>query len=735
MKKAKRNAVITIVIFLILLAAGVYVTVAGVGAKNAGSAKNITLGLDLQGGVSITYDIVDENPTSDEISATLDKLQRRVDSYSPDGEVYMEGNTRFTVELPVDTSRVDANEILEEMGQPGKLEFLDEDNYALWSAGSEYEPVLTGSDVRNAEAQITQNTATGANDNVVILTFTEEGQAKFAEATAANIGKIIYILYDDEVVSYPTVQSAITEGNAEINGISSYEDAQNLADTIKIGALPLELSEVSSQIVGAKLGQEAVSTSLLAGLIGMIIVCIIMIVAYRIPGIIATFALFGYIVLELLLLNAFNITLTLPGIAGIILSIGMAVDANVIIYTRIKEEITAGQSVKTAVKLGFSKALSAILDGNITTIIAGVVLLLMGSGPVKGFARTLILGIVLSMFTAVVVTRFLLNAVVALGVNKPRYFGTIKRTAKFNYVGKFKYFVSLSIVLILLGIAFLPVNSRIREHSLNYSLEFLGGTSVTVDFDRAYTLEESEQEIVPVIEESTGISAANIQIQTVEDSNQVIFKMPELSQEQRESLDNALNEAFTVSDINTQSISSTISSEMQRDAIIAVIVSAILMLIYIAFRFADFKFGASAVIALLHDVMIVFMVYSVGYLSVGSTFIACMLTIVGYSINATIIIFDRIRENLKIMNPEKTGYAEIVNISINQTLTRNIFTTLTTFIMVLVLFIMGVASIKEFSLTLMVGILGGAYSSVFITGPLWYFMKTRIGKKGKKADL
>lgn len=733
MKKAKRNAVLTLIIFVLLVAGGVYAVLYGIGKEQSGRAQDITLGLDLQGGVSITYEIVDKDATSEEIAATKDKLQRRVDNYSPDGEVYKEGDSRITVEIPVDTSKYDPNAILEELGKPGKLEFMDQTNYELWSQGQDYETVLTGSDIKDATAGIRKDSQTGISDNEVQLQFTDEGAEKFAVATAANIGKPIYIIYDDKVVSYPTVQSAITDGNAVINSIGTYEEAENLASTIKIGALPLELTELRSQVLGAKLGNEAVTTSLQAGAIGLLLVCLIMIIAYRFPGFIASVALGAYIILELFLLNIMHITLTLPGIAGIILSIGMAVDANVIIFTRIREEIADGKTVKTAIKVGFSKALSAILDGNITTAIAGVVLLVMGSGTVKGFARTLLLGIVISMITALVITKLLLNAFAALGVTNKKLYGAAKKTKTVGYSKAFKYCAAASVIVILAGIIFLPINKANKGNTLNFSLEFMGGTSTSVTFDKDYALEEVEAEIVPVIEEATGVAKGTVQIQIVDGSNQIVFKTAELNQEQREALSTALNESFTVEEINSENISSTISSEMQRDAIIAIIISSVLMLIYIAIRFSDVRFGTSAVLALLHDVLVVFMVYSVAWLSVGSTFIACMLTILGYSINATIIVFDRIRENLKVMSVDKDGYDKIVNTSISQTFTRNIFTSLTTFIMVLVLYIMGVASIKEFTLTLMVGIVCGAYSSICISGPLWLTLK-KIGNKNGKSE-
>lgn len=728
MKKVKRNSVLTLIVFVVALALGTYTTVQGLGKHHIGKAENIILGLDLAGGVSITYEIEEDNPTEQEINDTVDRLQQRADTYSTDSNVYKEGSNRISIEIPGVT---DANEILEDMGKPGALEFLDEDNYSKFAAGEEYEVVLSGSDIKNASASI-DNSGT-VKEYVVELAFNDEGTKKFAEATAANIGKPIYIIYDGEIASAPIVQSEITGGSAVINGMEDDEEAERLAQTIRIGALPLTLKELRSNVVGATLGKDALSTSLKAGAIGMVIVAVIMIAVYLLPGVVSVFALIAYVVLTLLCLNGLNASLTLPGLAGIVLSIGMAVDANVIIFTRIKEEIGAGATVKSAIDAGFNKALSAILDSNITTLIASVVLYIMGTGTIKGFALTLGIGIVLSMFTALFVTKNLLKAVYTLGLKNPKLYGSKKDSKVQDYVKFSRIAYIISFVAIAAGLIALPVFKSKTGSALNYNLEFTGGTAMTVEFEDYYDLEEAESKILPVIAETADISDSRIQVQNVKGTNEIVFKTAELTVAQRDAVEEALRTNFKVKEFEIENISSTISSEMQRNAIISVLIATVLMLIYIAVRFNDVKFGAAAVIALLHDVLVVFAIYSIGRLSVGNTFIACMLTIVGYSINATIIIFDRIRENLVTMNGKGETYANIVNTSISQTFTRTIYSSLTTFVMVFVLYIMGVTSIKEFALTLMSGIVCGAYSSVCITGPLWYLFKTKMGKQEKNS--
>ena len=424
----KNKAVFGLFLVLILTAFLCYTAAVGIGPTGTGSAKNIQTGLDLAGGVSITYQTKEKNPSAEDMADTVYKMQRRVEQYSTEAQAYKEGNNRITVEIPGAT---DADKILSDLGKPGSLCFItqsDTDDNENFSIGEERyvlarsldeirrsgSIVLEGSDVADAK---------GTAQYAVSLTLTDEGASKFAEATKENVGKQIAIVYDSQIISAPTVNEAITGGQAQITGMSGIEEAQNLASYIRIGSLSLELEELRSSVVAAQLGEEAISTSIMAGFIGLIIVILFMLVVYRIPGIVSGIALIDYTALVLITLNAFDITLTLPGIAGIILGIGMAVDANVIIYARIKEEITAGNSVESAIKSGFSKAFSAIFDGNITTLIASLVLMQLGSGSVKGFAYTLAIGILVSMFTSLVLSRFLVQALYTVGVKDPKFYG------------------------------------------------------------------------------------------------------------------------------------------------------------------------------------------------------------------------------------------------------------------------------------------------------------------------
>lgn len=753
MKKSK--AIMGLLVFVLLLAGLSYTAVFGLGADKSGSASHIKLGLDLAGGVSITYQVVgEEKPDAEDMSDTIYKLQQRVENYSTEAQVYQEGDDRINIEIP---GVSDANAILEELGQPGSLYFIaqtdsegnqnyeaaygvDEDGnlivmYQLTKTLEELQAdgsvVLTGNEVDSAQAGSQQDNM-GNSEYVVQLSLTNDGKQAFADATgkAYEAGETIAIYYDGEIISAPRVQAAITDGNAVITGQNSYEEAEQLASTIRIGGLKLELEELRSNVVGAQLGSDAIRTSLLAAAVGFALVVIFMIAVYYVPGIAASLALCLYTALVVILLDAFEITLTLPGIAGIILSIGMAVDANVIIFARIREELATGKTVQSAIKLGFSKALSAILDGNITTLIAALVLGLRGSGTIKGFAQTLALGIILSMFTALFVTKFLLNALYALGIQSVKAYGVAKERTNIDFLGKRKIFFAVSAAVILAGFVIMGVNQASGKSALNYSLEFMGGTSTTVTLNEDMTIEEIDAQIIPLIEEITG--DGNVQTTKVAGSNEIIIKTRTLDVEEREEFTNVMVTNFGVAEesITAETISATVSSEMKSDAIIAILTATICMLIYIWFRFKDICFGAGAVMALLHDVLVVLAFYAAVRVSVGNTFIACMLTIVGYSINATIVIFDRIRENMASMS-RKEDITQVVNKSISQTISRSVFTSLTTFFMVAALQVFGVSSIKEFALPLIAGIVCGTYSSICLASAFWYIMRGKVAKKAE----
>ena len=715
-----KKSMIKLFLILLFMITGIYLCMFGINEEKEVSVKDIKLGLDLAGGVSITYQVVgEEEPSPEDMADTIFKLQKRVEAYSTEALVYQEGSNRINIEIP---GISDANQVLEELGKPGSLVFMDQEGNT----------VLDGTDIAQAKAA-TQSDQLGNSEVVVALSMTKEGADKFAEATrkAAPNQEIIYVIYDGEIVSAPMVTTVITDGQCVIQGMKDYEEAEKLSSIIRIGGLKLELEELWSKVVGPQLGSYAIETSIKAGAVGLLIIILFMIGVYRIPGVAASLALIYYMILTVLLLNGFEITLTLPGIAGIILSIGMAVDANVLIFERIREELAKSENVEGALKNGFQKALSAILDGNITTLLAAAVLGFMGTGGIKGFAQTLALGIGISMFTALFITKWILEGLYCLGFKEVKFYGQTKKTGQYNILGRRKLYLGISLALFLLGAGALGWNKVNQRSLLNYSLDFVGGTATTITFEEELSIQEINDQVVTLVEEITGDSG--VLPQKVEGSKDVILKTRTLSMEEREALNVALKEKFKLDPekILSETISSTISKEMKKEALIAVGLATLCMMIYVWLRFSDIRFGASSVLALIHDVFIVIGFYALTKISVGNTFIACILTIVGYSINATIVIFDRIRENRKV--DPKEELESVINLSINQTLKRSIFTSLTTFIMVAVLYIMGVSAIKEFALPLIVGIICGAYSSIFLAGSFWYILKKKF-PQGEEED-
>ena len=714
---SKKKSVISLIILAALTVLLGYTVIFGIGSKHTGAAKNIRTGLDLSGGVSITYETTEKNPSQEDMSDTIYKMQQRVTNYSTEANVYQQGTNRINVEIPGVTN---ATEILEDLGTPGSLYFADADGNT----------VLEGTDIADAQGVATTDQTTGQREYVVELTMTKDGATKFQEATAANIGKQISIVYDGNTISSPTVQQEISGGKAQIDGMSSLEEAKSLASYIRIGSLSLELKEIYSNVVGASLGQEALSTSVFAGIIGLILVILFMIFAYRVSGLAAGWALIIFTLLDLGFMNAFDVTLTLPGIAGLILTIGMAVDANCIIYMRVREELAKGISIGRALKQGFHKAFSAIFDGQITTLIAAAVLYMMGTGTIRGFATTLAIGTLLSLFTALVISRWISYAFYGVGIRDVKWYGKTDHKKIFRFVEKRALAFLIGGVIVASVFVGMGVNKSKSGKALNYSLDFIGGTATTVDFGKDMSLSDLSKDVEPIVSKITG--NADVTFQKVSGSNQVIIKTSELSADQRDTLAADLVKAYPKIDkstVESENISSTISSEMRRNAIIAVIVTVICMLFYIFVRFRDFRFASSAIIALVHDICVILAYYVWARASVGSTFIAVMLTILGYSINSTIVIFDRVRENIPQM--KDASYREIVNASVTQTLTRSLYSNITTLITIVTLYIMGVPSVREFALPIIIGLVAGCFSSVFITGPLWYVMKTRNGRKDR----
>lgn len=747
---SKVKGVLQVLLVLVLIAAFAFVAARGIGGAHRGSAKNIRLGLDLEGGVSVTYQAyktdstgkrTGEQPTDKDMADTIYKMQKRVETLeSTEAAVYQEGSDRVTIDIP---GASDSEEVLKELGKAGALYFILYSDLKTEKGGTPNEGdkvvydkskvLLTGDMIGEATSGSRQQEGTGKTEYGVSIKFAGKGIKKFAKITGEHVGEQLAIVYDEKLVSAPNLKEEISGGECWISGSFTSESAEQLASTVRIGALPLELENIHGNVVGATLGRQALKSSLFAGVVGLILVIIFMIVMYRISGVAASIALIFYVGAMLLALNGLNVTLTLPGIAGIILSIGMAVDANCIIFTRIREELATGKTVASAIDNGFSKAMSAIIDGNVTTLIAALVLYLKGSGTVKGFAMTLGIGIVLSMFTALFITKLLMKAFCALGMTNTSMYGIQKERKTINFIGNWKKYVVISGAVVVICVAGLVVRAASGGPLFNYSLDFAGGNSTSVDLSKTVT-DEDKQKAEDTAKSVIG-SGKSVEI-SVADNTKIVVRTEELSEQKSEELKATMAKTFGVDEstkIESEFISGSVSDEMKVDAAVATLIATLCMLLYIWIRFRKLSTGISAVLALVHDVIAVLTVYVVAsaFIPVGSTFIACMLTIVGYSINDTIVVFDRIREN-KAKATSRTSLAEIINKSITETLSRSINTSVTTFIMVFVLAVFGVDSVRQFAIPLIVGIISGCYSSVCVASPLWYVLSGK-GEKEQKA--
>ena len=747
---SKVKGVLQVLLVLVLIAAFAFVAARGIGGAHRGSAKNIRLGLDLEGGVSVTYQAyktdstgkrTGEQPTDKDMADTIYKMQKRVETLeSTEAAVYQEGSDRVTIDIP---GASDSEEVLKELGKAGALYFILYSDLKTEEGGTPNEGdkvvydkskvLLTGDMIGEATSGSRQQEGTGKTEYGVSIKFAGKGIKKFAKITGEHVGEQLAIVYDEKLVSAPNLKEEISGGECWISGSFTSESAEQLASTVRIGALPLELENIHGNVVGATLGSQALKSSLFAGVVGLILVIIFMIVMYRISGVAASIALIFYVGAMLLALNGLNVTLTLPGIAGIILSIGMAVDANCIIFTRIREELATGKTVASAIDNGFSKAMSAIIDGNVTTLIAALVLYLKGSGTVKGFAMTLGIGIVLSMFTALFITKLLMKAFCALGMTNTSMYGIQKERKTINFIGNWKKYVVISGAVVVICVAGLVVRAASGGPLFNYSLDFAGGNSTSVDLSKTVT-DEDKQKAEDTAKSVIG-SGKSVEI-SVADNTKIVVRTEELSEQKSEELKATMAKTFGVDEstkIESEFISGSVSDEMKVDAAVATLIATLCMLLYIWIRFRKLSTGISAVLALVHDVIAVLTVYVVAsaFIPVGSTFIACMLTIVGYSINDTIVVFDRIREN-KAKATSRTSLAEIINKSITETLSRSINTSVTTFIMVFVLAVFGVDSVRQFAIPLIVGIISGCYSSVCVASPLWYVLSGK-GEKEQKA--
>lgn len=719
----KGKSILSLLGIFAVLAFLIISLVIGYGEDNVLRVDRIRQGLDLQGGVSILYEADIDNPTSEQMSAANNLLRSRLDFRGyHEATTAQEGGSQIRVDIP---GVGDAEEAARQIGASAMLFFTD----------NEGNIILTGGHVASASA-FTRPNEVGVITVGVDISFNDEGAAIFADATAFShqTGTPIHIWMDGELLSSPVASGRITGGNATITGSQSMEDARHLAESIRQGSLPFTLNTISFSNVGARLGADALQTSVIAGIIGLALVLIFMALFYKTMGIAADIALVIYVALFLFTLAAMQTTLSLPGIAGLILSMGMATDANIVIFERIREEVSLGKSLKAAVRTGYKRALPAIIDSNITTLIAGVVLFRLGTGPIMGFAQMLIIGTVLSMFTSIFVTRIITTCFINLGIIKSSHVISKKQKLALEeangrepvveneerpFVQKRKGYIAFSAAIIAIGIIFAVVNQVRGNGVFNLDVEFAGGTSFTIDIPGNFETSEIED----IVRGITGESSPQVQRFSDATSSGVLIRTTEATPETRVELIDAMTERFDLDSgaFTYADVSAAVSQAMRRSAVIAIAIAAIGMLVYITLRFRDLRKGASAVLAQLHDVIIVLCVYIILRIPLNYAFIAVMLTTLGYSINSTIIVFDRIREN-RVRNPKITNMS-LINLSVTQTLRRTIFSTASSFVAVLMLYVIGVAAVRDFTLPIIVGLLFGAYSSVCLSGSMWYMFR------------
>jgi len=669
---------------------------------------NQKLGLDLSGGVSVLLEAkgTPEAPVTEEAMQQLKEIMsRRVNELGvSEPNIQLVGDNRLLLEL---AAVEDPQEAIATLKQTAMLEFRS----------PEGEVLLTGAYLKDARAYLDER----YNEPKVSLEFTPEGAEIFAEITTQYVGQVISIYLDNQPISEPVVRQPILDGKAEISGgFTSFEEAANLAALLRGGALPVSVEIVEQHIVGPQLGQDSLNRSITAIAIGLIGIALYLILNYLLAGVIADLSLIVYALIVLTILWGINAVLTLPGIAGLLLGVGMAVDANILIYERFKDEMRLGKSLRAGVDAGFKNALSTIIDSNTTTLITAAVLFFYGIGAIKGFALNLGVSILVSLFTAVVFTRFLLRLAVRCEPLKKNWlYGLREKSRKFNFdfIKQSRVFLIISVVIFaasLLSLGF---------QGLNYGIDFTGGNIFHIQL-----AEEVNNQEVREFLDSQGLEAYTL---TNLENNQLMIRTTPLSEEDTQKFTAGLTKTFSGAEIlaNDQ-VSPAVGKELTNRAIIGVLIAMVLMLIYITFRF-QFYFGLSAIIALIHDTIIVLGIFSLLQLEVDGTFVAAMLTLIGYSINDTIVVFDRIRENLK--KSKKEDAAAIVNKSINETLIRSLNTSITVIIVLLSLLLLGGVTTRLFSLALLLGVIIGTYSSIFIASPLWVRFVEKRQTRGVKA--
>jgi len=689
----------------------------------------VNLGLDLQGGMHLILEVDTSKLTPEEAKDAPDRaleiIRNRIDQFGVlEPSIQKQGNDRIIIQLPGVTDRERAIKLVKSSAH---LEFrLVSDDPELMKkalAGEEapghelkkmkksegkFEELLLekklalrGETLVDATTEFSQ---TSFNQPYVSISFNNEGAAVFSKVTEDNVGKRLAIVLDDTVYSAPVIREKIPSGRAQITGSFSVQEASDLAIVLRAGALPAPIEIIEERTVGPTLGKDSIEKGIRAIIIGGLVVLIFMAIYYLIAGLIADFALILNMILITGALSYFHATLTLPGIAGLVLTIGMSVDANVLIFERIREESKLGKSLRAAIQSGFQRAFRTILDANVTTLITALILFQFGTGPVRGFATVLSIGIVSSMFTAIVVTRLILDFL-STGkhkLNKLPMFQFVK-DLKINFIGMRRIAYIISAILIAFGMF-----TFMKRQETNYGIDFTGGVLQQYKFEKFIPLKS----VRTTLKE---LGVGDIPIQRFADKREILVRTQEDNSAQimekfgEEYKDNK----FEI--MRIEKVGPSIGKDLRGKAVKAVIFAIIGICIYVSLRF-EFRFAVAAIVALVHDVCIALGAIALTGRELSIPVIAALLTIVGYSINDTIVVFDRIREDRKLMR--KSTYGEIINTSINQTFSRTILTSTTTLLVVLALYFLGGAVINDFAFVMLVGVITGTYSSIFIASPI-----------------
>lgn len=731
--KIKRRRIISAILVAVLLLASWIVTFTGVGDKFDNLSKQLKYGLDINGGVYVLLE-ADTKVKGTELTQVMNQtksvLENRVNAMGiSEAQVSIEGDRRIRVEMP---GVENAEEAIKQIGRTAQLKFYLAD-------GTE---VLTGEEIN--DSQMENDSQNGGYK--ITIDFTKKGSDLFADATEkAYSGTVestmkdeegnavsntaIVIALDDEIISAPNVQEKINSRSCEITSPGGFtkDEASSLSALIRGGALPTNLVEVNSSVQTATIGANALHTSIKAGAFGLALVLVIMLLTYGLLGGIADIALLLYIQLILWIMSLVGVVLTLPGIAGIILSIGMAVDSNVIIFTRIREEIAKGKDVRVAVDSGYHSALSTVIDSQTTTLLAAIILYIFGTTSVKGFALTLMLGTAISILTAVFITQLYVNLLASSKrFSKPSVFGMnedgtakvkfLTHDFKFDFIKHRKKFYAFSLAIILVGISFGAIRG------LNYGIDFTGGTMMQIEMNEQVDIDEVKDAIKEYDLNPTIVYASS-------NKSQIIIRtIKDLKADERAKIVDTLQEKYKFEDsdvLASEEFGPTVGKDLRQNAFKAIILAAIAMLLYIRFRFKDIRYGLAAVSGLAHDVLITLSVYAIFSITINNPFIAGILTVVGYSINDTIVVFDRIRENSKFF--KRKQQKELINTSVNQTLSRSIMTSITTLVVMIPLFIMANSELKSFLIPLIIGVCVGTYSSIFLCSPLFYELTKKEG--------